>query len=148
MLLFRGLRAQSHALNLLVSPADKLAVFESEDDDVPTQISLDPSPPPPQPPPPTLFESLYHLTPLLVWRLRAAHAPRSPEEQHLLLSHGSLELLAQRRPDQAAGIRRGLAAADEVERRVCAGLARLGRLVGSGERRRGRGGQSKVRGRR
>ncbi|KAL9186333.1 hypothetical protein ACHAXT_005571 [Thalassiosira profunda] len=83
----------------------------------------------------TAFESMYHLSPTMAWRLRSAYAPTTPHEQHLN-ALGS-ELLAQRHPGQADGIMKGLAVARNCESRVCDGLRKLGELVSYCERLKG-----------
>jgi hypothetical protein len=80
----------------------------------------------------TTFESLYHLSPSMAWRLRSAYAPITPQEEHFM-SVGS-EILTQRHPDKADGIMRGLAVARQCESRVCDGLRKLGELISYCER--------------
>ncbi len=84
----------------------------------------------------TTFESLYHLSPSMAWRLRSAYAPTTPQEEHFM-SVGS-EILAQRHPDKADGIMRGLAVARQCESRVCDGLRKIGELISYCERIKGR----------
>ena len=75
----------------------------------------------------TTFESLYHLSPAMAWRLLSAYSPKTPQEAHLS-SLGS-EILAQRSPKKADGIMRGLNVAKECEARVCEGLRAIGKLI-------------------
>lgn len=84
----------------------------------------------------TAFESLYHLSHILAWRLRSAYAPTTPQEHHLL-SLGS-ELFAQRHPAKADGIIKGLEMTKMCEERVCEGLRRMGELISMCERMKGR----------
>ena len=84
----------------------------------------------------TTFESLYHLSPSMAWRLRSAYAPTTPQEEHFM-SVGS-EILTQRHPDKADGIMRGLAVARQCESRVCDGLRKIGELISYCERIKGR----------
>ncbi|KAL7518829.1 hypothetical protein ACHAWX_003635 [Stephanocyclus meneghinianus] len=75
----------------------------------------------------TTFESLFHISPTMAWRLRSAYAPTTPQEHELLLL-GSEEL-AHRHPDKAEGMAKGLELAKECEDRVCNGLWRVGELI-------------------
>ncbi|KAL3790031.1 hypothetical protein HJC23_011387 [Cyclotella cryptica] len=84
----------------------------------------------------TTFESLFHISPTMAWRLRSAYAPTTPQEHDLLLL-GSEEL-AHRHPDKAEGMAKGLELAKECEDRVCNGLWRVGELICFCERMRNR----------
>ena len=83
----------------------------------------------------TTFESMYHLSPSMAWRLRSAYSPTTRQEAHLL-SLGS-EILAQRHPEKADGIMRGLEVARNCEARVCDGLQKIGELISYCERLKG-----------
>ena len=75
----------------------------------------------------TTFESLFHISPTIAWRLRSAYAPTTAQEHDLLLL-GS-EALSHRQPEKAEGIAKGLALAKNSEIRVCDGLRRVGELI-------------------
>ena len=79
----------------------------------------------------TTFESLYHLSPNMAWRLRSAYAPKSSKEQI------NIEILAQRSGYRADGIMKGLEVAKNCEVRVCEGLRTLGELISYCERLKG-----------
>jgi hypothetical protein len=83
----------------------------------------------------TTFESMYHLSPTTVWRLRSAYSPRTPQESHL--DDVGSEILAHRHPGKADAMMRGLGVARESEERVCEGLRLIGEAIGSCERLRG-----------
>ena len=82
----------------------------------------------------TTFESLYHLSPQMTWRLRSAYTPQSSQERMM-----NPELLTQRAPSgrQADGMLRGLQVAKNCEARVCDGLRKLGELISYCERLKG-----------
>ena len=83
----------------------------------------------------TAFESMYGFSPTLAWRLRSAYSPRTPQEEHLLSL--ASDIFAQRNPNRADGIHRGLETAKNVEAKVCHGLKRLGELLSYCERLKG-----------
>ena len=80
----------------------------------------------------TTFESLFHISPTIAWRLRSAYAPTTAQEHDLLLL-GS-EALSHRQPEKAEGIAKGLALAKNSEIRVCDGLWKVGELISSCEK--------------
>lgn len=75
----------------------------------------------------TTFESLFHISPTMAWRLRSAYAPTTVQEHDLFLL-GS-EALSHRQPEKAEGIAKGLQLARNSEIRVCDGLWRVGELI-------------------
>ena len=80
----------------------------------------------------TTFESLYHLSPELAWRLRSAYKPKTSQEQI------NVELLTQRGSGRRAdGIVKGLQVARNCEVRVCNGLRKLSELISYCERLKG-----------
>jgi len=80
----------------------------------------------------TTFESLYHLSPELAWRLRSAYKPKTSQEQI------NVELLTQRGSGRRAdGIVKGLQVAKNCEVRVCNGLRKLSELISYCERLKG-----------
>ena len=80
----------------------------------------------------TTFESLYHLSPELAWRLRSAYKPKTSQEQI------NVELLTQRGSGRRAdGIVKGLQVAKNCEVRVCNGLRKLAELISYCERLKG-----------
>lgn len=80
----------------------------------------------------TTFESLYHLSPELAWRLRSAYKPKTSQEQI------NVELLTQRGSGRRAdGIVKGLQVANNCEVRVCNGLRKLSELISYCERLKG-----------
>ena len=83
----------------------------------------------------TTFESMYHLSPTTVWRLRSAYAPSTTHESHL--DDLGSEILAHRHPRQAEAMLRGLDVARQSEVRVCNYLHRIGLSMSAVERLRG-----------
>ena len=80
----------------------------------------------------TTFESLYHLSPELAWRLRSAYKPKTSQDQI------NIELLTQRGSGRRAdGIVKGLQVAKNCEVRVCNGLRKLSELISYCERLKG-----------
>lgn len=74
----------------------------------------------------TAFETLYHLSPTMAWRLRSAYAPTTPQEAHLL-SLGSE--VFHRHAQKADGMMKGLDVAKCCEARVCEGLRKVGEVL-------------------
>jgi hypothetical protein len=75
----------------------------------------------------TTFESLFHISPTIAWRLRSAYAPKTAQEHDLVLL-GS-EALSHRQPEKAEGIAKGLELAKNSEIRVCDGVWKVGELI-------------------
>lgn len=75
----------------------------------------------------TTFESLFHISPTIAWRLRSAYAPKTAQEHDLILP-GS-EALSHRQPEKAEGIAKGLELAKNSEIRVCDGVWKVGELI-------------------
>jgi hypothetical protein len=75
----------------------------------------------------TTFESLFHISPTIAWRLRSAYAPKTAQEHDLVLL-GS-EALSHRQPEKAEGIAKGLELAKNSEIRVCDGIWKVGELI-------------------
>jgi hypothetical protein len=83
----------------------------------------------------TMFESMYHLAPSTVWRLRSAHSPCTLQESHRDVL-GS-EILAHRHPGKADAMMRGIEVTRESEAWVCEKLRKIGDAMRSVERLRG-----------
>lgn len=83
----------------------------------------------------TSFESMYHLSPTTVWRLRSAYTPSTTHESHL--DNLGSEILAHRHPRQAEAMLRGLDVARQSEVRVCTYLHSIGVSMSAVERLRG-----------
>ena len=86
----------------------------------------------------TTFESLFHISPTVAWRVRSAYAPTTPQEHDLSLL-GS-EALSHRQPEKAEG----LELAKNAEARVCDGLWKVGQLICLSEKTRKKDAQDNI----